>query len=138
MSKEFEATKLDKKQFVGALFLEEALPEDFLKNAPDKTALLSLASSFARLPALADRISDRQTRTYVRSISAFDLCNIALKMNSHYIDSAFSHANGSREFRRDNNSSELWLRRRALAADLVHFLRNNSTRLDCTMLPLVI
>lgn len=122
------------KENYAALFLLDALPTTFLRNATNEQALERLYDRFKRLPSKADKLKDRELRTQVREIKPYDFCSVSLKMVSSYSNQAIIHRQEAREFDRFDHLSFDWTRRRALSADLVHYVENNSVKLDCTIL----
>lgn len=134
--KEPEPTAMTTKENYAALFLIEALPTTFLRSATHENALERLYYRFRKLPAKADQLKNRDIRAQVREIKPYDLCNISIKMISTYSGQAITHRTEAREFERFDRLAFDWTRRRALSADLVLYLENNSIKLDHTIIQL--
>lgn len=132
--KEAEHTSITPKESFTAIFLLGALPTDFLRGATNEKALMQLYEMYKKLPAKADLLEDRDLRTQIREITPYDFCCVSLQMMFSYNYQAMTNRGDSYEYRRFNDLSTDWAKRRDLGADLVHHLKNNSTRLDCTVL----
>lgn len=133
---ELEPSAVSVKENFATLFLLEALPTMFLRNATHELALHKLYDAYRRLPTKADRLKERDIRNQVRDINPYDFCNASLRMISTYSGQAITHRTEAHEFTRFDRLAFDWTRRRALSADLVLYLENNSFKLDHTIVQL--